>query len=74
MLHPAVFWYFFNDIGTKKVYPKRFFQYFCHAHFMQKLIYTSVTKTFSIDTNMPPQRHLLNYQVKYQTSKQGGIV
>ena len=28
---------------------------------MQKLIYTSVTKTFSIDTNMPPQRHLLNY-------------
>ena len=41
---------------------------------MQKLIYTSVTKTFSTDTNMPPQRHLLNYQVKYQTSKQGGIV
>lgn len=36
MLHPAVFWYFFNDIGTKKSVSKKVFPIFLSCTFYAK--------------------------------------
>ena len=44
----------------EKMGPKKFFKHFSRKYFMQKLTNTSVTKIFSRDTNMPPQRHQMS--------------
>ena len=77
MLHSAVFWHFFNDIGTKKSVSKKVFPIFfscifyvkTNLHFSNKNIFNRYKYASPKASNKLFKRGV----EKYQTSKQGGI-